>query len=174
MKTIQRTALYNKYKDLILLNKNIIIAGTCAFISAAFITQFYYTQYNESHIANSIVALLSEYSVYIPIFGLLFYWDNRYRYINPLTGKKDFKIIKTDVKKLLTALSVSEIAYSLTKISITYQFLQLGVIPYQASMFGSLAASAVSIVLINLLVIRVVKLFRTTDSVARITSPQIN
>jgi hypothetical protein len=154
VKIIQRTDLYSKYKDLILLNKNIIIAGTCAFISAAFFTQFYYTQYNESHIANSIVALLSEYSVYIPIFGLLFYWDNRYRYINPLTGKKDFKTIKMDIKKLLTALSISEVAYSLTKILITYQFLQLGVIPYQASMLGSLAASAVSIVLINLLVIR--------------------
>ena len=140
----------------------------------AFITQFYYTQYNESHIANSIVALLTEYSVYIPIFGLLFYLDNRYRYINPLTGKKDFKTIKTDIKKLLTALSISEVAYSLSKISITYQFLQLGVIPYQASMLGSLAASTVSIVLINLLVIRVVKLFRTADSVVCIPSPQIN
>jgi hypothetical protein len=174
VKAIQRTILYNKYKDLILLNKNIIVAGICAFVSAAFITQFYSTQYNESHIANSVVALLSEYSVYIPIFGLLFYLDNRYRYINPLTGKKDFKLIKTDVKRLLTALSISEVAYSLSKIFVTYQFLQLGIMPYQASMLGSLAASTVSIVLINLLVIRVVKLFRTANSVACITSPQIN
>jgi hypothetical protein len=136
------------------------VAGICAFVSASFITQFYYTQYSDSHIANSLVALLSEYSVYIPIFGLLFYRDNRYRYINPLTGKKDFKMIKTDIKKLLTALSISEVAYSMSKIYVTYQFLQLGVIPYQASMLGSLAASTVSIILINLLVIRVVKLFR--------------
>jgi hypothetical protein len=75
VKTIQTAILYNKYKDLILLNKNIIVAGICAFFSAAFVTQFYYTQYNESHIANSVVALISEYSVYIPIFGLLFYRD---------------------------------------------------------------------------------------------------
>jgi len=149
------------------------MAGTSAFVSAAFITQFYYTQYNESHIANSIFALLSEYSVYIPIFGLLFYRDNRYRYIYPSTGKKDFKTIKTDIKKLLTALSISEVAYSLSKISITYQFLQLGVIPYQASMLGSLAASAVSIVLINLFVIRVLKLFRTADTVACILHPKL-
>jgi len=53
-------------------------------------------------------------------------------------------MIKTDVKKLLTALSIYEFAYSLSKISITYQFLQLGVIPYQASMLGSLAASTVT------------------------------
>ena len=96
MKTIQRTILYNKY-NLILVNKNIIVAGICAFFSAAFVTQFYYTQYNENHIANSVVALISEYSVYFPVFGLLFYRDNRYRYINPLTGKKDFKLIKMDI-----------------------------------------------------------------------------
>lgn len=161
MKTIQTTILYNKYKDLILLNKNIIVAGICAFFSAAFVTQFYYTQYNESHIATSIVALITEYSVYIPIFSLLFYLDNRYRYINPLTGKKDFKTIKTDIKKLLTAFSISEVAYSLSKISVTYQFLQIGLMPYQASMFGSIAASAVSILLINFIITRVVKLFRT-------------
>ena len=86
------------------------MAGICAFFSAAFVTQFYYTQNNESHIA-----LISEYSVYFPIFGLLFYRDNRYRYINPLTGKKDFKLIKTDIKKLLTAISIPEVAYSLIK-----------------------------------------------------------
>ena len=129
-------------------------------MSAAFITQFYYTQYNESHIANSIVALLSEYSVYIPIFGLLFYRDNSNRYINPLTGKKDFKTIKTDIKKLLTAISISEVAYSLSKIYVTYQFLQLGIVPYQASMLGSLAASTISLVLINFMVTRVVRLFK--------------
>ena len=161
MKTIQTAILYSKYKDLILLNKNIIVAGICAFVSAAFVTQFYYTQYNESHIATSIVALITEYSVYIPIFGLLFYRDNRYRYINPLTGKKDFKTIKTDIKRLLTAFSISEVAYSLSKISVTYQFLQIGLMPYQASMFGSIAASAVSILLINFIITRVVKLFRT-------------
>jgi hypothetical protein len=159
VKNMRRENLYNKYKDLILLNKNIVVAGICAFFSAAFVTQFYYTQYNESHIANSIVALISEYSVYFPIFGLLFYRDMRY--INPLTGKKDFKLIKTDIKKLLTALSISEAAYSLSKISVTYQFLQLGIMPYQASMLGSLAASTVSILLINFLIIRVLKLFRT-------------
>jgi hypothetical protein len=163
VKTIQRAIVYNRYKDLILLNKNIIVAGICAFFSAAFVTQFYYTQYNEIHIANSVVALISEYSVYFPILGLLFYLDNRYRYINPLTGKKDFKTIKTDIKKLLTALSISEVAYSMSKIFVTYHFLQLGIIPYQASMLGSLAASAVSILLINLLVTRVVKLFRNYD-----------
>lgn len=96
----------------------------------------------------------------MPLFGVLYYIDNKYRYMDPLTGKKDFKTIKNDIKKLFTTFSISEIAYSLSKLSFTYQFLQLGVLPYQASMIGSLAASGISIVLINLVIIRGVKLFR--------------
>ncbi|HXX97862.1 MAG TPA: hypothetical protein VEL11_12200 [Candidatus Bathyarchaeia archaeon] len=61
------------------------------------------------------------------------------------------------------ALSISEVAYSLSKISVTFQLLQLGIMPYQASMLGSLAASTVSILLINFLITRVVKLFRTQE-----------
>jgi hypothetical protein len=46
-----------------------------------------------------------------------------------------------------------------TKISFQYQFLHLGAQPYQASMLSSLTASAISFVLINLVIIKVVKLF---------------
>ena len=132
------------------------MAGICSFFSAAFVTQYYYTQYDNSHIANSIVALVSEYSVYIPLFGILFYCDNRFRYINPLTGKKDFKTIKTDIKKFLLPFLFLN-CYSLSKVSLTYQFLQLDVLPYKASMLGSLAASTISLVLINFMIARVVK-----------------
>lgn len=97
----------------------------------------------------------------MPLFGILFYLDNKYRYIDPFTGKRDFKTIKTDIKKLLSTFSISEVAYSFTKISLAYQSLQLGVLPYQASMLGSLAASIVSLVLINFMITQVVKLFRT-------------
>ncbi len=152
--------MYNKYKDLIFFNKNIIIAGICSFFSSAYVTQFYYTHYDKSHIANAILALLTEYSVYMPIFVVLFYIDNRYRYFDPLTGKKDSKIIKKDFRKLFTAFIISEIAYSFSKVSLTYQFLQAGALPYQASMLGSLTASAISFVLINLAVFKVVKLYR--------------
>jgi hypothetical protein len=155
-----KVTLYNKYKDLILFNKNIIIAGICSFFSAAFFTQMYYVYYNKSHTTNSIVALSIEYIVYIPLFALLFYIDNRHTYIDPLTGKKDFKTIKRDIKKLFTAFSISEIAFSLSNISFTYEFLQLGVPPYQASMFGSIAASIISFALVNFVIIKVVKLFK--------------
>jgi len=121
----------------------------------------YYIYYNNDHFANSIVALSTQYSVYIPLFALLFYIDSRHRYTDPITGKKDFKIIKRDIKKLFTAFSISEIAFSFSNLSFTYEFLQLGALPYQASMLGSLSASIISFVLINFVIIKVVKLFRT-------------
>ena len=152
--------MYSKYKDLILFNKNIIIAGICSFFSAAYVTQFYYAHYDRSHVTNSLLALLTEYCVYIPLFVILFYLDNRYRYIDPLTGKKDSKLLKRDLRKLFTAFIITEIAYSISKVSSTYQFLQAGALPYQASMLGSLTASVISFVLINLAVFKVVKLFR--------------
>jgi hypothetical protein len=111
-------------------------------------------------VANSIVALAIEYCVYFPLFGTLYYFDNRYRYIDSSTGRKNFDVIKSDIRKLFTAFSISEIVYSISKVSFTFQFLQLGALPYQASMLASIIASTLSIVLINIVIIRVVKLFR--------------
>jgi hypothetical protein len=84
-----------------------------------------------------------------------------------LTGKKDFKLIKTDIKKLLTAL---KLLIDCQKYPSLFNFYKstwnnailtnqdllgimtrnlLGIIPYQASMPGPLAASAVSILVIT-------------------------
>ena len=43
-------------------------------------TQFY-SQSNPNNPPNSIVTLSVEYAIYIPLFALLFYLDNRNRYI---------------------------------------------------------------------------------------------
>jgi hypothetical protein len=60
--------LYRKYRDYILCNKSIFIAGICAFLAAAYVTQASYLTYNKSNITNSIVGLTTEYGVYLPIF----------------------------------------------------------------------------------------------------------
>jgi hypothetical protein len=151
--------LYHKYRDCILFNKSIFIAGIFAFLAAAYVTQASYLAYNKNNITNSIVGLTTEYGVYLPIFALLFYLDNRYRYVEPLTGARDHKVIILDIKKLIASFSVSEIVYSVIKISSNYQLLQLEIQPYQASMVSSLIASLVFYVVINVIVIKVVKLF---------------
>ena len=151
---------YQKYKDYILFNKNIIISGIFAFFAGAFFIQCYFYFYSNIF-SSSVVTLAVEYSIYLPVFGLLFYLDNRLRYVDPKTGKKDYKTIKSDIKKLIAAFAISEIVFSVSKVVIHFQLLNNEMVePYLASMIGSLSAWAIFLIVINLSV-RAVHLFRS-------------
>lgn len=152
---------YNKYKDYILFNKNIFIAGTAALIVGVFFTQFF-AQQSKDNFLNSIVTLFVEYGIYIPLFALFFYFDNKSRYVDSLSGKKNYAIIKKDIIKLFTIFSVSEIIYAVSKVSIHFQLMQLSFEPYQASMIGSFTAWFIFLVVINLGA-KVVKLFKSNN-----------
>lgn len=152
---------YNKYKDYILFNKNIIIAGTAALIVGIFFTQFF-AQQSKDNFLNSIVTLLVEYAVYIPLFALFFYIDNKARYVDPLTGEKNYANIKNDIIKLFTIFSVSEIIYAVSKVSIHFQLMQISFEPYQASVIGSFTAWIIFLLVINLGA-KIVKLFKTSN-----------
>ena len=153
---------YKKYKNYILFNKNIIIAGIAALIVGTFFTQLY-AQQNKNNFLNSIITLSVEYAVYIPLFALLFYFDNKRRYIDPATGKKNYKNIKNDIIKLFAIFSVSEIIFAVSKVSIHFQLMQISFEPYQASMIGSFTAWFIFLVVINYGA-KVVKLFKTSNS----------
>lgn len=143
-----KTGFFSKYRDYILFNKNLIISGSSAVITSASVAQLY-ARYDTNALANSIVAIAAEYGVYIPFFAFLFYRDNRHRYIDPLTGKRDPKRLRIDVKKLFATFSISEVIFAVTRTSTHYQLLQSGTEAYQASMIGSLIAWAVFFVCIN-------------------------
>ena len=88
-------------------NKNLLVSGIISFLVGALFTQIY-AQYDENYIANSLITLVIGYAVYIPLFAILFYRDNKAKYIDPLTGRKNSNRIKNDVKKLFTAFSISK------------------------------------------------------------------
>jgi hypothetical protein len=90
---------------------------------------------------------------------LLFYKDNKSRYVDPLTGKKSSENIKKDTRKLLGAFSISEAVFIITKISFHYFLLQLFVQPYQALAITELTVWIVFLISINI-GIKVVKLFK--------------
>ena len=148
---------YNKYRNYILLNKNIFIAGTAALIVGVFFTQLY-SEYNKNNLLNSIVTLTVEYAVYIPIFAILYYLDNRGKYVDELTGKKNYTIIKSDLIKLFAIFSISEVIYSVAKVSIHFQLMQISFEPYQATMIASTTAWLIFLIVINFGA-KVVKLF---------------
>ena len=150
---------YDKYKNYILFNKNIIIAGTVALVVGMIFTEFY-SQYTKNNFLNSITTLTVEYGIYIPLFALFFYFDNKSKYIDPLSGKNNYTNIKNDIIKLFTIFSVSEIIYAVLKVSIHFQLMQISFEPYQASTIGSFTAWFIFLVIINMGA-KIVKLFKT-------------
>jgi hypothetical protein len=150
---------YNKYRNYILLNKSIIIAGVAALIVGTFFTEFY-SKYDNNNFFNSVVTLTVEYSIYIPIFVLFFYHDNKNKYVDPVTGIRNNGNIKGDIIKLFTIFSISEVIYAVSKVSIHFQLMQISFEPYQASMIGSLLAWFIFLIIINFSA-KIVKLFKT-------------
>lgn len=153
------SSFFSRYRDATLFNKNLIISGAAGFFASAIVSQLY-SQYDSNDFVNSLLALVSEYAVYIPLFALLFYLDNRQKYVD-LTGKRNTKQIREDIKKLFAAFSLSEVIFAITRVLAQYQLLQADIKPYEASMIGSLVAWGVFFVSINIMA-KLVKLFRKT------------
>ena len=140
---------YQKHRDYILLNKNILISGILAFFGGAAFTQVY-SQYDSNNLTNSLLTLGAEYGIYIPLFAVLFYFDNKDKYVDPITGKRIVIRIRNDIKKLAATFSIAEV-FSFSKIVIHYQLLQASTLePYQASMIGSFGAWVIFLITINL------------------------
>jgi hypothetical protein len=149
--------MLTKYRKVILFNKNLLISGIVSFLAGALATQSY-ALFDRNNMSNAIITLTIGYCVYIPVFAFLFYRDNKSRYIDPLTGKKNSKNIREDIMKLFGTLSVSEVIYIAVKLYIHYSLLQLHVQPYQALTIAELTAWGVFLISINI-GIKVAKLF---------------
>ena len=159
--TMSRAHFFSRYKDAILFNRNLIIAGAGGFFASAYASQLY-AEHESNDFANSAVALAVEYGVYLPVFATLFYVDNRIRYIDPATGRRDSCRAWRDIKKLFAAFSVPEVIFSITRVLVQYGLLQAGSQPYEASMVSSLVAWGVFFVAINSIV-KLLRLFRRRD-----------
>jgi hypothetical protein len=151
---------FKRYRDSILFNRNLIIAGAGGFSASAYVSQLH-SQYDRNDAANSVIALATEYAVYIPVFALLFYIDNRSKYVDKSTGKRDTKRIMHDVKKLFVAFSVSEVIFSITRVLVQYAFLQARYEPYEASMASSLVAWGAFFIAVNSMA-KLVRLFKNS------------
>ena len=61
------------------------------------------------------MTLGAEYGICIPLFAVLFYFDNKDKYVDPITGKRIVIIIRNDIKKLAAAFSIAEVVFSFSK-----------------------------------------------------------
>jgi branched-subunit amino acid transport protein len=149
---------YAKYRELILFNKNIIVAAVVAIITDAIVVQ-YAAQSITNNVLVSIFSIITDTGVYLVAFAGLFYIDNRKKYIDVVTGVRDSNRFKQDAKKLVTALGVSEVIYMIGKFTSIYLLLQSNVAPpYQVAVLATLVAGVFSTVTANLM-IKAQKLF---------------
>ena len=155
---LDRPGFFTRYKDAILFNRNLIISGTGGFFASAYVSKLY-KEAGSSDFANSAVALAVEYAIYLPAFVGLFYIDNRKKYVDPVSGRRDRRRVLHDIKKLFAAFSVSEVLFSITRVIAQYGLLQAGIPPFEASMTSSLLAWGVFFLAINSMA-KLVKLFK--------------
>src|SRR5918992_3177938 len=143
---------YAKYRELILFNKNIVVAAVASIITDAIVVQ-YAAQSISDDILVSIFSIITDTGVYLAAFAGLFYIDNRKKYIDADTGMRDSNRFRQDAKKIVTALGVSEVVYMIGKFTSIFLLLQSNVAPpYQVAMLSTLLAGVVSTVTANLMV----------------------
>ena len=127
----------NRLKDYLLFNRDILIGATCAFFTSAITSQLI-TKFTSS-LTNSLISQIADMSVFLIVFGILFYRDNKHRFI-VYSGKKkqiEFARLKWVLVKLVSTISVAEIEYNTVKPYFHYCFLNKGYEPFIASMIAS-------------------------------------
>jgi hypothetical protein len=163
---------FQKYRDILSLNRSIAVSGLISFAIGMCFTELYakYAGPNSS-IENSIYTLVIGYASYIPIFAYLFYRDNKDRYVDPNSGRKNTGMLLLDIRKLFTAFSASECLFIVTKTYIHFQQLELGYLEtYQAYFFAELVAWSVYFVSMNT-ILKAVKMYGICETSQKLCDP---
>ena len=94
-------------KEYLLFNKNILIGFVGAFLTGAAISQA--IAVFTSPLVNSLVSIVAELGVFLAIFGVLFYFDNKDKFIDERGKRRESGKVKWVLMKLASTLSVAEI-----------------------------------------------------------------
>jgi hypothetical protein len=150
---------YSKYKDIISFNKNIIIAAIVTAIADIFIVNYASIIYITNYLIISVISLLADFLIYNVSFIILYFTDNKSKYINP-DGSKNNQKIKQDLKKLITIIGLAEISYLVTKFNSTYVIFESILIdPSLISIITTILAWMFYIIIANMMA-RKQKLFK--------------
>jgi hypothetical protein len=149
---------YSKYRDTILFNKNIIIAAIITAIADVFVVNYASVLYPVNYLLISVISLVADFAIFNIFFILLFFIDNKSKYVN-LDGSKNKQKIKQDLKKLVTIIGFAEISYLATKFLSTYIFFEsFPMDPSLISIITTVIAWVFYIIIANIMV-RKQKLF---------------
>ena len=145
---------YKKYRETILMNKNLLIAGIFGFIASAVIAEIY-AIYSPSDVLTSTITVLVGFIIYKISFIVLFHIDNKRKYTNRFTSRINFNRLKQIIKKMIFAWSIFDIVNNLSRWIILYELLIMGFRPFEAAILSSIAASSLSYLSINIILKRI-------------------
>ena len=144
-----------KYKEYLKLNRNIFIAFAFDILVSAIVAQLL-TEQQDS--LNATFTLMVDHAVFLSVLGILLYTDNRKKYKLD-SGKTNWSLLRVDLVKMISALGISEIIYSIARWLPQYYFLTIDYEPYLSSVIGQAIAIVVYLITINSLV-KITKLFK--------------
>jgi hypothetical protein len=110
---------YSKHKEILLFNKNIITSAIITAIIDICVVTASYLSFRDNYFLISSLSLIADFVVYNSIFIILFFKDNKQKYINK-AGSRNKDKIRQDSIKLISTLGLSELAYLFTKFIFTY------------------------------------------------------
>jgi len=142
---------YLKYKNIILFNKNIILAGIIAAVTDIFIVNYASSIFLSNYLIISGISLIADFLIYNNSFIILYFLDNRIKYTN-YDGSMNKQRIKQDLKKLLTVIGFAEISYITTKFLSTFTIFELFVVnPSLVSILTTILAWILYITIANIM-----------------------
>jgi hypothetical protein len=126
----------SQLKDYLLFNRNILIGFAGAFLTGAGISQA--ISRSTSPLVNSLISIVAETGIFFVIFGILFYYDNKNRFVDEQGKIRESARIKWVILKLVSTLSIAEIEYNTVKPALHIWLLTLDYQPFVASTIASL------------------------------------
>jgi hypothetical protein len=135
-----------QYKEYLKLNKNILLGFLASIVVSAIIAQMFSNQQNY---VNATITLGTDYLVYFSTFGMLFYFDNKKKYILD-TGEVDKVGLRRDLIKVILSLGIGEIIYTICRWTLQYYLLTNSYQPYIASLTSQSISTVIYMITVNL------------------------
>lgn len=126
----------NRLREYLLFNRNILIGFVGAFLIGAGTSQA--LAKFTTPLVNSLISIAVETSIFLTLFGILFYIDNKGKFVDEKGQRKESAKARWVLLKLASTLSVAEIEYNIAKPSIHFWLLTLHYQPFVASIIASL------------------------------------
>ncbi len=121
-------------------------------IANVFIVNYASIIYSTNYLLISVISIVADFLIYNVSFIILYFIDNKSKYVNPADGSKNNQKIKQDLKKLITIIGLAEISYLSTKFLLTFIIFQsLSINPSLISIITTVLAWIFYIIIANIM-----------------------